>query len=177
MRVFVAAELPDAVVSSLVAWRPRVDGLRAVAPQSLHLTLAFLGERSEAEAAAAAGVVRATAAPVDGLALGAPRWLPARRPRVLAVEVIDRTGALAALQRAVAAGLAQAIGFAGDRRPFLPHVTVARVRGRARVSAVDLGAVPDVAEFRVEALTLMRSRLNAAPDGAARYEALERVAL
>jgi 2'-5' RNA ligase len=174
VRLFVSAELPRGVVDALVAWRPRMEGLRAVAPESLHLTLAFLGERSEADAVAAAAVVREVAAPVGSLSLGAGRWLPARRPKVLAVDVVDGSGALGALQRAVVAGLEQAIGFAAEPRPFLPHVTVARVRRGVRVRAGDLGEVAGAGEFRATALSLMRSRLG---EGPASYQALERVAL
>ncbi len=176
MRLFVAAELPDAVVRALARWAPRDDGLRAVAPASLHLTLAFLGERSPEQAEAAVGVVRAVAAPVAGLTLGAGRWLPRRRPRVLAVEVVDSSGALGALQAAVVAGLGEAVGFAPERRTFLPHVTVARVRRGGRADAA-VGPAPEVAPFSVTALTLMRSHLSSSPRGPARYEALERVAL
>lgn len=180
MRVFVAVELPERVVEALAAWRPRLDGLRPVAPESLHLTLAFLGERSPAEADAAARVVRRAAVPVGGLSLGAGRWLPSRRPRVLAVEVADPTGALGALQRAVVEGLAAAIGFEAERRAFLPHVTVARVSSgpdHRRVRAVDLEPVAGVGAFAAGALTLMRSMPPRPPHGPARYEPLERVAL
>lgn len=177
MRVFVAVELPDRVVEALAAWQPRLDGLRPVAPESLHLTLAFLGERSVAEVDAAARVVREAAVPVGGLSLGAGRWLPSRRPRVLVVEVGDATGALGALQRAVVEGLTAAIGFEAERRAFLPHVTMARVsRGPAipQLRDVDLGPLGEVGEFAACAVTLMRSHLARGP---ARYEPLERVAL
>jgi 2'-5' RNA ligase len=173
VRLFVSAELPAFVIDALVAWRPRADGLRPVPPASLHLTLAFLGERSPADAVAAAQVVRDAAAPVGSLSLGQVRWLPSRRPQVLAVDVVDGSGALGALQRAVVAGLAGAIGFAAEARPYLPHVTVARVRSGGRRVA-DPGPVAGVGEFGVVAVSLMRSRLG---DGPARYEALERVAL
>jgi 2'-5' RNA ligase len=117
--------------------------------------------------------------PVDGLALGAGRWLPPRRPRVLAVEVADPSGGLAALQAAVARGLGEAIGFVPERRRFLAHVTVGRVRSRgvAPASAGGLPAPPRGAPFALAALTLMRSRLNRSPSAPTSYEAVERVAL
>jgi len=178
VRLFVAAQLPDDVVSALSAWCPRVAGLRSVAPESLHLTLAFLGSRTEAEAAAAAAVVRTVAAPADGLSLGSARWLPAaRRPRVLAVSVEDPTGALGALRRSLVDGLGAAMGFEPDRRAFLAHVTVARVRSGTRVRGVALDGVPDAGTFPATALSLMRSHLSSSPRAPARYEALETVAL
>ena len=52
-RLFVALELPREVVARLVAWRaPLVrehDWLRAVRPDSLHVTLCFLGWLDEDE--------------------------------------------------------------------------------------------------------------------------------
>jgi len=49
-RLFVALELPEDVRVALVAWRPRDGGLRPVAAESLHVTLAFLGWREAADA-------------------------------------------------------------------------------------------------------------------------------
>ena len=64
VRLFVAADLPDDVRDALVAWRPSDDALRPVAPEYLHVTLAFLGacEESLVDAIGAAAV--ACAAPV-----------------------------------------------------------------------------------------------------------------
>jgi 2'-5' RNA ligase len=172
VRLFVALELPDAVRAALLRWRPDDPALRPVPEEGLHVTLAFLGERSKAEARAVAAVLGAVARPVPALALGGPRWLPPRRPRVLAVDVVDGDGALTALQFGLVGALADAIAFRPERRRFLPHVTVARVRDGA--PAVELGAPGGPASFAAAALTLFRSHLS--PRGA-RYEALERVEL
>lgn len=173
MRLFVAAEVPGEVAARLAAWTPRDPALRAVAVEALHLTLAFLGERSAAEAEAAGRALEGAARPVAALALGPARWLPPRRPRALAVEVIDGSGALKRLRGDVVGALTAAIGFEPERRAFLPHVTVARVRRGARVRPLRL-APPGGEPFAATALTLFRSRLS--PQGA-RYEALVRLRL
>ena len=179
MRLFVALDLPGAVVEALDGWgrtavaaRPQV--LRAVPAASLHLTLAFLGERPEEEVEAIGAAVLGCADAVPGLALGAPAWLPPRRPGVLAVDVVDPAGACGRLQGAVSAALVALGACSPERRPFRPHVTVARVRRGARV---DRGALPPgpVAEpFSGTALTVYRSLLG--PSGA-RYEPLARARL
>ena len=171
MRLFVAAELPEPVAGALARWRPRVDGLRPVAVEALHVTLAFLGERSEDEASAIGGVVREAARPVGSLALDAALWLPPRRPRVLAVRLADGEGALGALQAEVAAGLESVTSWRREKRRFLPHVTVARVRGRVDLDPPEL---PDAGPFAATAVTLFRSHLS--PKGA-RYEPLARAEL
>jgi RNA 2',3'-cyclic 3'-phosphodiesterase len=173
VRLFVAAELPEPAVTGLTAWTPRDPALRPVPAAALHLTLAFLGERSEDDAGRAAAALPALARPVGGLSAAAVRWLPPRRPRVLAVELADFGVALGALQRAVVAALVDAIGFEPEARPYLPHVTVARVRSGARAPRRALEP-PALGTFGAVALTLLRSRLS--PQGA-RYEALERTLL
>src|SRR5207302_604476 len=55
------------------------------------------------------------------LSIGAPVWLPPRKPRALAVEVHDvdhRDGALAELQHAVAAAVSDAIDWQPENRRF-----------------------------------------------------------
>lgn len=181
-RLFVALDLPQAAVEALLAWRaPLLRGgeqasgpavLRAVAPAALHVTLCFLGATPETEIAPLGAAVAACAAEAAGapeLALGAALWLPRRRPRVLAVALEDRRGELAALQAGLAAQLAAGGWYDAQARPFLPHVTVARVRGGARAARDPAPPPPEPLVFDAAAVTLYRSRLH--PDGA-RYEPL-----
>jgi RNA 2',3'-cyclic 3'-phosphodiesterase len=149
------------------------EGLRLVSRENLHVTLAFLGHRPEEEADAIAEAVRAAAAPVPGLSLAAPAWLPPRRPRVLAVDLHDAGEACARLQRAVSEALVALGVFTPEKRAFRPHVTVGRVRKGARV-AEELPVIGDHPPFAASALTLYRSRL--APKGAS-YEPLSRSTL
>lgn len=147
--------------------------LRVVAPDALHVTLAFLGHRALDEIEPAREALRGVAAPVGALSLGEPLWLSPRRPHVLTVAVVDPDGALARLQEALTEALSDAVGFVPDRRAFRPHVTVARVR---RGAVPRRGGLPEAprAAFTGEALALYRSWLGSGP---ARYEPLERVAL
>jgi 2'-5' RNA ligase len=174
-RLFVALELPDQVREALLAWRAPLlrasDELRAVAPEALHVTLAFLGWKPEDDIAPLSELVEASAADVAGvagLALGEALWLPRRRPRVLAVTLEDRHGQLAALQERLVERLAADGWYEPETRPYLPHVTVARVRARGAVHACEVPVPPQLA-FDGAAIVLYRSRLSAA---GARYEPL-----
>jgi 2'-5' RNA ligase len=180
-RLFVALDLPPHVVEALTAWRAPLlrehDGLRPVAPGALHVTLCFLGWRGEDAIGAVAGAVASAArgvGAVHGLALASAVWLPPRRARVLAVTLADGAGALATLQHAVSERLAAGGWYEPEARSFLPHVTVARVRGAARPPRrAVLPAIPEIS-FAGAAVTLYRSRLH--PSGA-RYESLSRSTL
>jgi RNA 2',3'-cyclic 3'-phosphodiesterase len=170
VRLFVALELPAFVQDALAAWRPAVRGLRLVDPAALHVTLCFLGWRFEREIAsileACAGVI---GSPAASLGVEGAAWLPTRRPRVLAVRLLDEDGALRAAQAELSRALSAGGWYTPEQRPFLVHVTVARVaRDVRRAPAVDLAAPPPL-PFAGDRVTLYRSRLSSA---GARYEAL-----
>ena len=106
--------------------------------------------------------------PAAPLALGHALWLPPRRPRVLTVELTDDDGRLAAVQSALAGALAKGGFYRPETRPFLAHVTVARVQRDARPRRTEL-PVPKETRFTSNRVTLFQSRLGRGP---ARYEAL-----
>jgi 2'-5' RNA ligase len=177
-RLFVALELPADAREALVRWRAdvveQVAGLRVVRPEDLHATLCFLGSRPVGEVDAistACGVVAGE--PVVDSAFGEGLWLPARRPRVLAVGLRDDDGVLAGVQSALSRALVAGGWYAPESRPFLAHVTVARVGRDERVRRVELPAPPSCAA-RCSVVTLYRSRLGA---GGARYDPLASVEL
>ena len=155
-RLFVALELPESARSALAEWRDaplsRVSGLRPVRPEDLHVTLCFLGTRPAAEIeqiGAACGVV-AGEPPVES-AFGGAGVAAAPRPRVLAVSLSDPEGALAGLQATLSAALVAGGWYAPESRPFLAHVTVARVARDARIRAVELPAFERLGRFSARA--------------------------
>ena len=99
-------------------------------------------------------------------------------PRVLWIGTTKGTEAMRELYGRIEDRLVP-LGFAAERRPYAPHLTIARVKdpGRAsgRVIRDAIAAVPAACgESVVNAVTLFRSRLS--PRGAA-YEPLLRVPL
>ena len=178
VRLFVALELPEPIRAAVIGWRDQaLRGSREVRPlgaDSLHVTLCFLGWRAAREVEAIAAACGALASePAAALSLGDPRWLPPRRPRVLAVELLDRDGALTQVQARLSEVLAAGGWYEPEKRPYLPHITVARV-GRGARAPADPVPPPSVPEFRASRVVLYRSRLLR---GGARYEPLATVAL
>jgi RNA 2',3'-cyclic 3'-phosphodiesterase len=177
VRLFVALELPSEVRASLARWRdPTVtSSLRALTDDALHVTLCFLGSQDAGQVpsvlSACLAAVRET--PAAPLRLGDGLWLPRRGPRVLAVELVDLSGVLGAAQARLSDALAAGGWYRPEPRPYLAHVTVARVRHGSRVRASELSP-PEPLEFTGSRVTLFRSRLS--PSGA-RYEPLGSVEL
>jgi 2'-5' RNA ligase len=176
LRLFVALDLPEPARAALAAFRAAAADpaiWRPLPDESLHLTLAFLGHRPEADVPAVVDVLRNQSHVAPRLALGAALALPPRRPRVLTAEVEDPDGTLGALQAAVSRDLAAAALYEPETRPYRPHATVARLRPDARARRSELPP-PEPLEFLGEALTLYQSRLRR---GGALYEALARFEL
>jgi 2'-5' RNA ligase len=176
LRLFVALELPQAARDALIAFRDAAadpDVWRPVAPDALHLTLAFLGRRPAADLVAIDEVLYASVSPAPRLALGKALLLPPRGARVLCASLEDLDGTLGALQAHVSDGLAAAGVYTPEKRPFRAHATVARLRPRARAPRA-VEAAPEPLEFLGEALTLFVSRLH--PSGA-RYVPIVRLEL
>jgi 2'-5' RNA ligase len=159
-RLFAAVDPPPAVREQLASWAREVSAalragaesvggpgalaggagrsedakLRLLAPETMHVTLCFLGARPVAEIDALTRALEQCEIPQAGeLSLGAPLWLPPRNPRSLALEIGDGDGWLELLQRAIVEAFARAIAWEPDRRRFRAHVTVARI-GRGKPS-------------------------------------------
>ena len=163
-RLFVAADLPAEVRAALSA--VPVPG-RRVPVESLHVTLCFLGEVDEVQIPSVASELGrlGTGGPVT-LATEDVLWLPPRRPRVCAVALNDVSGALGALQAALGSALERGGWYAPERRPFLAHVTIARLGREDRRAKV---VAPSLEPFAVPSVTLYRSWPGS------RYEALASV--
>jgi 2'-5' RNA ligase len=193
IRAFVAvapdAPLREALAKIQAALRGRLEqaagpGARIqwVRPESIHLTLKFLGDVPEERVAeigaaldgAAAGHARFTLE-ADGLGV----FPDLRAPRVLWAGLADPAGAARRLADGVDAAL-DAIGFAPERKPFHPHLTLARVKERSREVGLALARERWLEQpamqgpLTVAAVALMKSELK--PSGAV-YTELRRAAL
>lgn len=165
-RVFLALWLPPALADMLSRTArdlTRGSGGRPTRASTMHLTLAFVGDVPHEQVEALVHLVPALQGTAfrltldrvgvwrhNGIAWAGPSIVPAPLTalRNAAEDALDRAG----------------IPF--DRRPFRPHVTLARRVGNPDPWAVDIGELAwDVSE-----VVLVRSGRDA--DGAARYEVL-----
>jgi RNA 2',3'-cyclic 3'-phosphodiesterase len=169
VRLFVALDLPDDVLASLVAWRDRelgaVPDARLLPPASLHVTLVFLGYQYERDVERIAQASFAQPAGPFELRPAEATGVPARRPRLYALSLEDAGDAVTAWQGELSARLEAERLYEPEKRPFWPHVTLARgKRNRALPRLDDPPELPaDLRPpFAPTRATLYRSRLSAA---------------
>jgi 2'-5' RNA ligase len=141
-RLFIALDLPEVIRGEIVKWGERAlrdPALRPVPSESLHITLAFLGWTAEKEIPRLAeivedpGLIAVVAGGAPTIELGDPVPRPERgRPRLFALPA-DSPGTIA-LQAGLQERLVAERLYEPEKRPFWPHVTVARVRREERGS-------------------------------------------
>jgi 2'-5' RNA ligase len=123
-------------------------GGRAVRPENLHLTLAFLGSVPQAEVERIAAIGAGLELPRSGLVLERAECWP--RARVL-VAAASAPAEWLALQAELTTRL-KAAGFSVDSGAWRPHVTLAR-----KVAATTLPAIGGPVDWPLEALALIAS--------------------
>lgn len=167
MRLFLAVELPAPLRQSLARLRVSLDpdGSRArwVRPESLHLTLAFLGEVDSERVESIQHALTAIRSEQIHIVVQGVGFFPnIRSPRVLWVGIVSE-----GLQ-AVVVGIRQRlveIGFPREARAFLPHLTLARAGrkgtiGRTLVEAAIRLSETEFGSFSANRVCLFRSHLQ-----------------
>jgi RNA 2',3'-cyclic 3'-phosphodiesterase len=170
MRLFVAIELSDGVRAALAREQGRLRALcsrnrdvRWTAPESLHLTLKFLGETPVERVPAVIAALEALRGfEAFELAPNGFGFFPeARHPHVFWAG-FDAPPALGELARRVDAALAR-LGFAPENRAFTPHLTLARFRAPradpALLKAVETPTSTSLGRFKVDEYFLFESQL------------------
>ena len=179
IRTFVALDVPEEIRAGLAAWGARELGdeaLRPVAAESIHVTLCFLGHIPAEEVDRASAIVTGLQPrPVPMTLRADPVPKPRARPGLFAIGV-DSPAAVG-MQDELSAALVAAGLYEPEKRPFWPHLTVARVRterGRKRrpqrVRARP-GELPPALVHTFGSVRASLYRSNLRPDGA-RYEPL-----
>ncbi len=165
MRLFIAALLPDEVKSALAGYiaslRKVTEGVRWEKEEKLHVTLKFLGEVDETTAEAVAFVTGSLArnyAPFEMSTGNLGGFPDLQRPRILYAGLSENPG-LSALQGEIDEGL-EPHGFERETRRFIPHVTIARLSGRMRITGPL--PIPEKVRFTISEISVVRSVLGRA---------------
>ncbi len=169
VRAFIAIDIEDPrVIARLVAIRDAFVAtgapMKPVEDQNLHITIRFLGNIPLSLADDIRGVIEAARPRRVVIRLrGVGAFPSTRNPRVIWVGVADGAEELTRIYRVIEAGLRR-LGFRPEREEFVPHVTLARIKGRRDIERVvkllhEL-AEEDIGEIVLEAVRLKQSILT-----------------
>jgi 2'-5' RNA ligase len=126
-RLFTGLELPETVIAQVALARGGLVGARWLQPEDYHITLRFVGDvdaRTAHDIAETLGEIRRPRAQARFDSLS---WFGGGKPRAI-VAKIKADPALIELQAEQERRLRR-IGLEPETRKFIPHVTLARLRG------------------------------------------------
>jgi len=166
-RAFLSADLvaPPTLEGLARELRATKAPVKLVDLSTLHLTLKFLGDTPEASVdGLVSGMATAVAGegPFEARLRGIGALPDPRRVNVIYVGVEDG-GRLAGIVRKLEEVLSRQ-GFPTERRPWLPHATIARVKGGAQADAlrrvIEAHAEDDFGTQTLTAIRLKKSVLS-----------------
>ena len=176
IRSFIAIELPEEAKKGLARLRKELERdehkfVKWVDPGGIHLTLKFLGNISSKRVAETTEAMKEAAQGISLFHLeisGLGAFPSLKQVRVFWVGIGGELDKLSRLQQNIDSALA-ALGFAKEERPFVPHLTLARIReGASPMERRSFGELlgstifEDKYPVEVEAIRLMRSQLTPA---------------
>jgi 2'-5' RNA ligase len=176
LRLFVALEIPDqakdVVEAAFAPWRDVFPNARWVPRENMHVTLKFLGRTwprltdwvpEQIEDAVA------ELEPFGSRLLGAGSFPSAKRGRAIWAGFDDDEGRMRELAGAIDRALEDE--FEPEKRPFHPHLTVARSDPPLKLPATYVSTPLESEPWLVDQVTLFRSHLQRP---APRYEPIAR---
>ena len=171
MRIFIGIDLDPEIRARILRFLEGIEGFapdaRWVRPESLHVTLKFIGEQTPEQVEAITARLERIESGGFEIRLGGYGFFPtAKAPRVfwIGIQAGPQLGQLAgSIDVAVAE-----LGIAREDRPFSPHLTLARFpvprQQPALVAAVAEWATASLGRIEVSEFFLFESKL--APQGA-----------
>ncbi len=173
IRAFIAIELSDELKAKLGQLKARLQSgeqtwVKWVEPDSIHLTLKFLGNIAADKTGEILKAMEAAAqaVPVFYLEVKDLGVFPnLKRVQIAWVGIRGDIDKLGQLQQRIDSNLTQ-LGFAPESRPFTAHLTLARARNQAsleerqRFGQLIAGTKFEAGTIKVDAISLMRSQLT-----------------
>lgn len=158
LRLFVGIDLPPEVKLQVSLLAAGVPGAKWVDPGNYHVTVRFIGEVGEGEAADIDAALARVRVPRFDLTLATIGHFGRR----MLWAGIERRAALQHLHEKIESALSR-LGYAPEERRFSPHVTLARLKGttEGRLQAyLSAHALFRTTPFTVENFSLVASYLT-----------------
>jgi 2'-5' RNA ligase len=174
-RAFIAAEFNRDILAAIRAAQRQLQSVptdvRWVPDNQMHLTLKFLGDHFDLkDVPLTLDIMREATVgcpSVEAEVLGLDAFPNLHSPRVIVAHIIENSGKLAEIQRAMEDRLSEKLGYPPETRKFRPHLTLGRVRSGKNLDRL-MGLVHSLEQLSLgkqmlTSLTLYMSELR--PEG------------
>jgi 2'-5' RNA ligase len=162
IRLFVAIDIPETIRKEVEGMGRAIPNSRPVPADQLHLTLKFIGEVEGSRLLDIDDALQETSLPAFSLCLqGVGTFPPRGTPRILWAGV-QQANRVVALRNSIERTLA-AIDIPRERKKYIPHLTLARLRNcpiQHLQQFLAGNAFLQTPEFSVESFHLFSSKLT-----------------
>lgn len=184
VRTFIAIKLSPEIISKISGVQEelkRTDAkVKWVKPKNIHLTLKFLGHITSEELEKVKIAIRETLKPFRSFGIsisGLGAFPKIEYPRIIWLGVDEGKEELKRMASNLEERLAE-IGFAKEKRPFSPHLTLGRVKSQKEkgglTEALTSTEASHSGNMRVDKIAIIKSELK--PQGSI-YTSLEEISL
>ena len=173
-RLFIAVDITESIRNDLrneVYKDKSIGKVSWVKPDNLHITLKFLGNVSAGDIDKIAAIMDKAASGKGEITLTYTKmgvFPNLSRPRVLWVGFEEPAGTLKGIVKELEEGLSSLLGTAKEKRPFVPHLTIARIKDYTKhvklSELIKKGVNLTEESFKVSQIVLYNSELK--PSGA-----------
>lgn len=163
MRVFIAAHIPEEIREKINKYimeiKPQWEGVKWENHNKLHVTLKFLGEIERSIVGKVEDILNGMLpiySPFEMTVSSFGGFPNLKDPRILFIG-LSKNHELMRLQSEIEKRL-ETLGFQKAKRIFTPHITVGRIKGRARLK----GSLPLLNQnpFLITQVAVMKSELS-----------------
>jgi 2'-5' RNA ligase len=160
LRLFIAALLPDEIRARmdeyLEAVMPLCEGVKWEKNNKLHVTLKFLGSVDDSNVSGIASIIGGLVrnyAPFETAISGVGGFPDLRNPRILYIG-LSENAELSSFQSRIEESL-EPLGFPRDKRRFISHVTIGRIKNRLRIK--EPLPQPEARSFSISEIGVIKS--------------------
>ncbi len=170
LRSFIAVELPNEIHDSLQKLqnnlKDSMPDVRWTKYGNIHLTLKFLGDVESSKIEKISKSIQYIADEFSPFIMSLARigaFPNSRKPSIIWAGVDEGAEKIVEIADRVESSM-EKLGFAREKRPFRPHLTIGRVRElkhpAVMAKSLENNEIGEIGRFRVEKLSLIKSQLD-----------------
>lgn len=170
LRTFIAVELPNDIHDSLQKLKNNIKDsmpdVRWTKYGNVHLTLKFLGDIEPSKVDMISVSIQNVANEFSPFTMSLARigaFPNSRKPSIIWVGIEEGSGEVIQIANRIESSM-EKLGFAKEKRPFRPHLTIGRVRELKHPSimakSLESNEIGEIGRFRVEKLSFIKSQLD-----------------
>ncbi len=170
LRTFIAVELPNDIHDSLQKLqnnlKDSMPDVRWTKYGNIHLTLKFLGDIESSKVDKISVSIQNVANEFLPFTVSLARigaFPNSRKPSIIWVGIEEGSGEIVQIANRIESSM-EKLGFAKEKRPFRPHLTIGRIRELKHPSimakSLENNEIGEIGRFRVEKLSFIKSQLD-----------------